>query len=233
MPTLYRDPTSPSPEEYAVRRLARRAREIIGVDHEAWREAQAIEFGPERYRTRFQACWDEEALHVRFDAVDSAPWFTMRTRDEHLWEEEVVEIFLDTDGSGLNYAELEINPGNVVCDLRVEHPAPAVKSLTEWDWAGLQSAVRPLQDPHGAREGWTALARLPWDGLRSLSGAAAARVPPKIGDTWRFNVFRIKRPGGPGRPEDGAIFSAWSVPEGPSFHVPSAFRPLRFGTTAG
>jgi hypothetical protein len=233
MPTLYRDPTAPSPGEYVIRRLTQPAMVVAGVNEDAWRGAQAIEWGPERYRTRFQACWDEEALHVRFDAVDSAPWFTMRNRDDHLWEEEVVEIFIDTDGSGVNYAELEINPGNVVCDLRVERPAPAVKSLTEWDWAGLQSIVRPLQDPHGATEGWSALARLPWDGLKSLSEATAARVPPKAGDAWRFNVFRIKRPGGPGRPQDGAIFAAWSVPEGPSFHVPAAFKPLKFRSLEG
>ena len=59
------------------------------------------------YRTRFRACWDPIALHVRFDALDNAPWHTMTTRDDHLWEEEVVEIFLDLDGSGRNYAELE------------------------------------------------------------------------------------------------------------------------------
>jgi Carbohydrate family 9 binding domain-like len=233
MPTLYRGQTGTSTTEYVVGHLAHAAREVEAVGEHEWREAQAIEWGPERYRTRFQACWDDGALHIRFDAVDNAPWFTMRNRDDHLWEEEVVEIFIDTDGSGVNYAELEINPANVVCDLRVERPAPAVKSLTEWDWAGLQSLVRPFQDPHGAREGWTALARLPWDGLKSLSEATAARVPPKAGDVWRFNVFRIKRPGGPSRPQDGAIFAAWSVPEGPSFHVPSAFRPLRFGTTRG
>ena len=79
---------------------------------------------------------------MRFDAVDDGPWHTMTKRDEHIWEEEVVEIFLDLDGSGVNYAELEISPANVVCDLRVERPAPSVKSLTEWDWTGMASDGR-------------------------------------------------------------------------------------------
>ena len=228
MPTLYRDPAAPSPGEYSVRRLITAAPAVLAADHPIWQEAQAIDWGPERYRTWFQACWDDHALHVRFDAVDSAPWFTMRTRDEHLWEEEVVEIFLDADLSGMNYAEVEISPANVVCDLRVERPAPEVRSLTGWDWAGIESTVGPLGDVHGAREGWTAVVRLPWSGLRTLSETTASRVPPREGDAWRFNVFRIKRPGGPGRPAEGAIFAAWSVPQGPSFHVPAAFRPLRF-----
>jgi hypothetical protein len=92
----------------------------------------------------------------------------------------------------------------------------------------MASVVAPLSDAHGAKEGWTAIARLPWDGLKSLSAAAAAKTPPATGDVWRFNVFRIKRPGGPGSPEQGAIFAAWSVPDGPSFHVPAAFQPFRF-----
>lgn len=43
----------------------------------------------------------------------------MTRRDEHLWEEEVVEAFLDLDRAGRDYAEIEISPGNVVCDVRV------------------------------------------------------------------------------------------------------------------
>jgi hypothetical protein len=229
MPALYRDPSAGAPGEYTVVRLPQRSSQLLAASAPAWRDAHAIEWGPERYRTIFQACWDDAALHVRFDAVDPAPWFTMRARDAHLWEEEVVEMFLDPTGTGMDYAELEINPANVVCDLRVTHPAPAVVSDTRWDWAGMDSTVVPLADPHGSAEGWTAIARLPWAGLRSLSPATLAKTPPAVGDAWRFNVFRIKRPGGPSNPESGAIYAAWSVPEGPSFHVPAAFQAFRFG----
>ena len=228
MTTLYRDQGDPAPAEYAATRRDGSSSGLVRADDACWKRLPAIEWGPERYRTRFQACWDDAALHIRFDSVDTAPWFTMRTRDDHLWEEEVVEIFLDPGGAGVNYAELEINPANVVCDLRVERPAPDVRSLTEWDWAGLESSVVPYTNAHGTPEGWTALARLPFDGLKSLSSDIAPHIPPAAGDAWRFNVFRIKRPGGPGRPADGAIFAAWSVPDGPSFHVPAAFRALRF-----
>lgn len=194
----------------------------------AWDGARVIEWGPERYRTSFRALWEPLALHVRFDAVDESPWHTMTTRDEHIWEEEAVELFLDADGSGRNYAELEISPANVVCDLRVESPWPSLRSLTEWDWKGMTSAVAPLADARGAVEGWTAVARLPWAGLRSLYPGGRVSLPPDAGQSWRANVFRIKRPGGPARPADGAVFAAWSRPAGPSFHDPAAFRPMTF-----
>jgi hypothetical protein len=219
---------------YDVWRLETPSATPIGQASGRWLETPAIEWGPERYRTRFQARWDDAALHVRFDAVDDSPWHTMTRRDDHLWDEEVVEIFLDADGSGRNYAELEINPVNVVCDLRVETPWPTLKSLTEWDWAGLETSVEPLKDDHGTVEGWTAIGRLPWAGLRSLYPAEGGlALPPGPGTAWRFNVFRIKRPGGPSAPAAGAVYAAFSRPAGPSFHDPAAFRPLRLVATPG
>lgn len=213
---------------YDVVRLPHAQAALLEADAAVWHGAASIEWGPEPYRTRFRACWDPAALHVRFDAVDADSWHTMTRRDEHIWDEEVVEIFLDADGSGRNYAELEISPVNVVCDLRVASPWPSLQSFTEWDWDGLTSAVVPFDDPQTARAGWTALARLPWAGLRSLYPSAAVLLPPQPGQAWRFNVFRIKRPGGPARPQDGVVLAAWSKPAGPSFHDPAAFRPLTF-----
>jgi hypothetical protein len=212
---------------YDVWRLDSAPATLLGPASSVWLETPSIEWGPERYRTRFAARWDDTAIHVRFDAVDDSPWHTMTRRDDHIWEEEVVEIFLDGDGTGRNYAELEINPVNVVCDLRVESPWPKLKSMTEWDWAGLETAVEPLKDTHGTVEGWTAVARLPWAGLRSLYPGDGVVLPPGAGSAWRFNVFRIKRPGGPAAPATGVVYAAFSKPAGPSFHDPAAFRPLR------
>jgi hypothetical protein len=219
---------------YEVWRLEAPSPTLVRASSTIWEATPTIEWGPERYRTRFQARWDDAALHVRFDAVDDSPWHTMRRRDDHIWEEEVVEIFLDADGSGLNYAELEINPVNVVCDLRVETPWPSLESLTSWDWLGLDTAVEPLEDAHGTVEGWTAVGRLPWAGLRSLYPAdGAVALPPQPAAVWRFNVFRIKRPGGPQAPDEGVVYAAFSRPAGPSFHDPAAFRPLRMAGGRG
>jgi hypothetical protein len=219
---------------YDVGRLTAGSATLLTSSSSAWLETPVVEWGPERYRTRFQARWDDAALQVRFDAVDDSPWHTMTRGEDHIWEEEVVEIFLDADGSGRNYAEVEINPVNVVCDLRVETPWPKLESLTSWDWLGLETAVEPLVDRHGTVEGWTAVGRLPWAGLRSLYPAEGGVIlPPGPGAAWRFNVFRIKRPGGPKAPGQGVVYAAFSKPAGPSFHDPAAFRPLRFAASPG
>jgi hypothetical protein len=140
----------------------------------------------------------------------------------------VVEIFLDPDRSGRDYYELEIDPANVVCDLRMISPWPDKKGDIDWNLAGLETRVHTMKDGAGRATGWTATAVLPWSGLRPLPSAGKVAVPPEAGDRWRFNVFRIERPGGPGAPEKDAVFAAWSPPSVKSFHDAGAFRDFVF-----
>ena len=182
-----------------------------------------VRWGAAPFETRFRALWNKDGLHLQFDSDDPKPWHTMTKRDQHLWEEEVVEIFLDLDGSGRNYAEYEVNPANVICDVRMVRPSPDKLSDLEWNHEGLESRV-------GRKNGgWVATLFLPWEGFRSLSPEAAkVSLPPAPGSAWRFNLFRIERPGGPEAPAKGAVLNAWSPTGQPSFHVPAAFREFRF-----
>jgi hypothetical protein len=192
---------------------------LLDADEAAWAAVAPITWGPAAYATRFRAAWSDEGLYLRFDATDPSPWHTMTRRDEHIWDEEVVEIFVDPDRSGHDYYELESNPVNVVCDLRMVAPWPDKKGDIDWNLEGLETRVRPLGSA-GGTTGWTATAFLPWKGLRELPSAAHVALPPKPGDAWRFNVFRIKLPGGPKAPEKDAVFA--------SFHDAGAFRDLVF-----
>jgi hypothetical protein len=207
---------------------ARAPRErLLADDQAAWAPARTVPWGPAPYETRFRALWDAQGLFLRFDVDDPAPWHTMTKRDEHLWEEEVVEIFLDLDRSGRDYAELEISPANVVCDVRMLQGGPSMKGDLAWDIEGLETRViRRTKDEK--TEGWVALAFIPWNAFRSLPSSRKIALPPKPGDAWRFNLFRIKRPGGPQAPEKDALLLAWSKVPARSFHVPEVFRDLVF-----
>jgi hypothetical protein len=222
---MYRDPTAATPEAYDVRPLAGLP---TAPDRPWWTTAPAIAWGPRAARTTFRAAWDETAIYTHFDAVDADPWFTITARDGRMWEEEVVELFLDPEGNGRDYAEFEVNPANAICDLIVRAPWPSLDSDRTWDCAGVASAVTVSRRAAGEPTGWSVDLTIPWQGLASLSPRAAARIPPRQGDRWRFNVFRIERPHGPADPERDAIYAAWSVPSGPSFHDTHAFRDLRF-----
>jgi hypothetical protein len=154
----------------------------------------------------------------------------MTMRDHPIWNEEVVEIFIDPDGDGRNYAEIEINPVNVVCDLQIFATEPRLHSDITWDFAGLETRVVPLLDDEGDAVGWLATATLPWRGFESLVDTEVA-LPPAPGDHWKFNLFRIKRPGGHAAPEQDAMYAPWSPTPGASFHAPTAFRDLLFVAT--
>ncbi len=214
---------------YTVARAPAERAALLGSSEEGWSKAPRIAWGPEKYETAFRALWDETGLYVRFDARDPDPWSTMTRRDEHLWEEEVVEIFLDLDRSGKDYAEVEVSPANVICDVRMVSPSPNKESDLTWNLEGLESRVHLRRDAQGKTTGWTAVAFFPWNGFRSLPSARATRLPPQPGDRWRFNVFRIERPHGKSDPEKDGVFAAWSPTGQPSFHVPAAFRDFVYG----
>jgi Carbohydrate family 9 binding domain-like len=210
------------PSSYPVRAAQASHAALLANGDAAWRPAETIAWGPPAYETSFRALWTTRGLYLRFDATDPHPWFTMKNRDDHLWEEEVVEIFLDPARSGRNYAELEISPGNIVCDVLMREPWPNKRSDLSWHFADLETRVVPMTG------GWTGLAFIGWRSLSTLPSGGGVRLPPRAGDAWRFNVFRIERPGGPANPGSGAIEAAWSRPEAPSFHDPRAFRDLVF-----
>jgi hypothetical protein len=206
---------------------------LLGGDARAWTAATSISWGPPEYVTTFRALWDDEGLYVRWDAVDPRPWHRLTERDAPLFKEEVVEIFLDLDRSGTHYAEIEINPAGAVCDVRIVHPLPAKEGDPPWkgdfSWNLEGTLARVAIDKSADKTtGWTALAFLPWKGLASLPSAASIALPPKAGDRWRFNVFRIERPHGPEEPERDLVLAAWSPTGIPKFHVTAAFRDLVF-----
>jgi hypothetical protein len=227
-PVLASPPAQAIVDSYAVARTVSPGDRLLAADAAAWSGAASIEWGPSPYPTRFRALWSDAGLFLRFDATDPSPWHTMTERDEHLWDEEVVEIFLAPDRSVRDYYELEINPANVVCDLRMISPWPDKRGEIDWNLDGLETRVRLERDPAGHTRGWTATAFLPWSGLRALPSTAKVALPPNPGDAWRFNVFRIKRPGGKASPERHAVFAAWSPPSVKSFHDAGAFRDLVF-----
>jgi len=223
------DASAAAPEYSALKAKAARTA-LLAAEDAAWADAARVAWGPARYETGFRAAWTADGLFLRFDATDPDPWHTMSQRDEHLWEEEVVEIFLDLDRSGRDYAEIEISPGNVVCDVRMASPWPDKKMDLAWNMPGLETRAQLRKDAAGKTTGWTATAFLPWTGFKTLPSSKGIALPPRPGDRWRFNLFRVERPGGRTAPEKDAVEAAWSETGEPSFHVPKAFRDFVFAT---
>ena len=162
--------------------------------------------------TELRLAASAERLWVRFDCRDDEPWSTFTQRDEPLWQEEVVEVFLAAgERVPRRYVELEINPGGALFDAWVDNPTGDRARMTVdtgWDCPGLAWEAGEVRD------GWWAALSIPW---RSVLGGPTVEVPR----LWRANFYRIDRPSG-APPEH----SAWS----PTLADPADFhRPGRFG----
>lgn len=139
-----------------------------------------------KFPTEATLVWDDQNLYVAFGCTDADAWGRMKNRDDQLWQEEVVEVFLDPDGDGQNYAELEVSPNNVVVDLLIPNAKTLNANNIRSNIPGLQTAVTR----HAA--GWIAEIAIPWKGLADAGVSAA----PAAGNRWRAGLYRIKRPGG-------------------------------------
>ncbi len=205
---------------------ARRAPVIDGdLSDDAWKGAPEVtlrgSFDGRTVSTRTTArlVWDDEALYVAFDVEDPDIWGTLRQRDDPIYTEEVVEIFLDANADGRTYNELQVSPHNVIFD--AYFPARRQGMDLSWD-SQLQSAVKvrgTLDDPSDRDEGWTVEMRIPYEPL-----AEVPNVPPRPGDRWRMNLYRLEHPRRRG--VEGQSFSPLFVGD---FHALPRFGWLVFG----
>lgn len=143
--------------------------------------------GQARFRTDARLVWDDEFLYVAFSAADDDVWAKADKKDDPIYQEEVVEIFLDADGDGKTYDELELSPKNVQFD--AYFPARRQGMDLGWD-SGMVTAVKvdgTLNEPSDKDRGWTAEMKIPVKAL-----AEVPRWPPQAGDKWRFNLYRLE-----------------------------------------
>ena len=87
------------------------------LDERAWQEVPGVgDFVNNRdgsitdLKTEARVLYDDKYIYFAFRSIDSNIWATMKRRDEHLWLEEVVEVFLQANQVIPNYIELEVNP---------------------------------------------------------------------------------------------------------------------------
>lgn len=164
--------------------------------------------------TTVRLAGDRQALYVRFDCADRDAWGTCGRRNDPIYLEEAVEVFLAPgEDDPRRYCEIDVSPLGVVFAACIDHPTGRRADLladTSWECRGLEWQVGAT----GAAQDWWAALAIPWAALETGPGRPARR--------WRANFYRIERPRDGGKTE----LSCWSptLTEPPDFH-----RPARFG----
>ncbi|TXB66515.1 carbohydrate-binding family 9-like protein [Phaeodactylibacter luteus] len=145
------------------------------------------------FKTYAKMLWDDEYLYIAAELEEPHLWATYDQRDMVIFHENDFEVFIDPDGDGHHYYELEINALGTIWDLMLTRPyRDGGKALDAWDIRGLQSAVKcygTLNDPSDKDEKWTVELALPWNVLEE---AAAHAGPPEDGEIWRANFSRVQ-----------------------------------------
>lgn len=170
-----------------------------------------------RLRTEVAAFHDGRVLYFVFALEDDEVRATIYGRDSELWREDVVEVFLQP-GRPDTYFEFEASPNGSLFDARIRFPGPTRDTMTVdtgWDCPGFHSWIRRTADQAG-RGLLEILLTIPFS---SMGGA-----PPRLGDAWRGNLYRIDRS------SRGDLFAAWSptLTPRPDFHVPERFGTIVF-----
>ena len=200
---------------YRVARVTTQPQIDGRLDERAWTDTPTVgnfvnnrDGSPTNLTTEARVLYDEKFLYFAFRAVDPNIWATMKRRDEHLWLEEVVEVFLQANPVIPNYIELEVNPLGTMLDIYLLDTRKPLH-YESWNSEKLRWAVHvdgTVDGKDGDRE-WTCEIALPLEDI-----ATAAHLPPQPGDRWRMNLYRVES-----KPQ--VAESAWSPTLQPDFHV--------------
>ena len=209
---------------YEVVRVTERMKVDGRIDETAWAEAPIVgdfvnnrDGSRSQHKTEARVLYDDHFIYFSFRSVDKNIWATFKRRDEHLWLEEVVEVFVQADPRLPNYIELEVNPLGTMLDiylLDVRKPL----HYESWNSEKLQWGVQvvgTVDGKYGDRE-WTCEIALPIEDV-----VTAPHRPPQPGDRWRMNLYRVER-----SPEPAEL--AWSPTLQDDFHILSRFGELVF-----
>ena len=166
------------------------------------------------FQTTVKLVASGKRLCVRFDCDDPDIWATMTERDDPIYEEEVVELFLsagDADPNPKEYFEFEVSPDGVLFDATISNPdsdRATMKGDAAWNCPGIGWGAKRLDAEHR----WSAIIVIPWAVL-----GCDQHGPPHH---WRANFFRIERPRGK-EPE----YSCWkpTMVSPADFHKPASF----------
>lgn len=172
-------------------------------------------------RTEVMTCYDDSTLYIAFICKDPDIWSSFTIRDEYLWEEEAVEVFIDVDKVPENYVEIEVSPANIIFDSYIVDPENIdVAETARFDLRGIRTEVKingTLNELGDKDDSWTVEIAVPFKDLNT------EKTPRVTSETdIRINFFRLDK----NRGMDSCSY-AWS-PTGERFHKPSVFGKLIF-----
>lgn len=172
--------------------------------------------GATESRANARMLWDEQSLYVAFEVSDDNLVDPSTARDNHLWENDAVEVMIDPNGDARNYFELQVSPNNRTFETRYD-TARAPQPFGHVDWnPELRTGARvtgTVGNADDTDQGYVVEMAIPWSSLADLP-----HTPPVAGDQIRLNLFVMDKP-----KTGGQRSAAWSAPRRGDFHTLERF----------
>ena len=172
-------------------------------------------------QTHVKACYDDNNLYFFFVCNDPDIWTSFTQRDEHLWENDAIEIFIDVDDVPETYVEIEVSPANILFDSYIVDPINIdIPKTALFNLKGMRTAVvvsGTLNDRDDIDDYWTVEIAIPFEDLAN-ENIKKVTTETEI----RINFYRLDENQGRER-----MSYAWS-PTFTRFHKPAYFGNLTF-----
>lgn len=190
-----------------------RGQGLPGEDEPVWeglpvmRLLDAEHGTPPALATEVKVFYDDvrRVLFFGFWAQDDAVVSDFRRRDEPIYEQDVLEVFLCDASPPHRYKELQVSPLNVQYDADITYTdSERIDINVGWDLAGWRTRTR--FDP--AARSLVSVWAVPASSLRDI---------PEPGQSWRMNVYRCDHS------PAGVALQAWSPTGAREFHRPECF----------
>lgn len=199
------------------------------LDEPVWRVSDSLSLvlnnnpsgGKPKSATSVRLAWSQAELFVAFTVESRNVEGTVTRHDGPLYEQDVVELFIDPDGDSRNYLELEWNCLNTSLDYRYAGVRTGMDS--SWRAKGMRNAVKVQGTANKSSDidtGMIVEIAIPWTDIKDWSNSP---MPPRVGDKLRVNFYRIDYP-----PTGDEELMAWSPTGVADFHRPDRFGQLTF-----
>lgn len=188
------------PDGYVCYRTAGKLKIDGKLDEASWKAAQPTStfadisgegFAKPKYETHAKMLWDDEYLYVAATLKEDDIKARLTQRDTIIYYDNDFEVFLDPDGDGHNYFEIETNARGVIFDLMLDKPyRNGGNFMLQWDCPGLKLAVHcdgTLNNSKDTDKQWTVEMAIPYKAL-----ALNFDNPLKAGNYWRINFSRVE-----------------------------------------
>ena len=143
-------------------------------------------------KTNVKMLWGDSCLYIAAKVMDPHVWAYVKKHDQVVFFDNDFEVFIDPNGTGRQYFELEFNARNTVFDLFMDKPYRNNGSaLFGWNPQGLKSAVMvqgTLNSAKDTDQSWTIEIAIPY---RAISIGNDIQKPSN-GTLWRINFSRVE-----------------------------------------